>query len=110
MWLVNTGVITNEESKRLEEVYSHRHELTHELVNFLVDTNAVPDLQLFADALAILKKIHLFWVQIELDSGGFFIPETGDWVDDVEADEVVPLSLELLYLCISALDEATADQ
>lgn len=102
-WLVNAGAITDDDAARLEAVYSYRHELTHEIQSVILDLRRELDAQLFVDAALILKKIHMFWVRVELDSGGFYVPELDDWVEDVDPNDVHPISEELLWLCASAL-------
>jgi hypothetical protein len=85
-------------------VYAHRHLLSHELVKYVIDPNSEPDVKLFAEALEILKRIRRFWTAIERDIGSF-----GD-LGDVNLDDITPLSLTVLQMCIDAfLDGLPAD-
>lgn len=97
LWLVEMDAITIQQADRLDAIYSHRHELTHELLKFIVDPEFEPDVTLFSDALIILKAIRRFWVSVEIDVGTF-----EDFGDDIDADDVVPLWSMVLQLCIDA--------
>lgn len=101
LWLVNSKAITQTQADRLRAVHAHRNELTHEIVKYMVDADADPDIGLFAEALSILKDLHRFWIDVELSAGGFFLPD-GTTVDDVDPDEVTPASLMVLQQCIDA--------
>ena len=54
---------------------------------------------LFVDALAILKDLRRCWPQIEIDIGSF------DKHGDVTADEVLPLNIAVLDMCVRAYFE-----
>ncbi|MCE0768115.1 hypothetical protein LWC35_35255 [Pseudonocardia kujensis] len=99
LWLVNGDAISPAQADRLQEIYAHRHELTHELVNYIVDPDREPKVDLFLDALKILKRISRFWTQIEIDIGTF--EDHGD----MTADDATPVSLYVLQLCIDAYRE-----
>lgn len=99
-WLVEAGAITDAQARRLDAIYDHRHELTHELVRFVVDPDSDPDVELLTDALEILKALDRFWAQIEIDIGSF------EHLGDVDVDEVTPLSTMVLQSCVKAyIDE-----
>ena len=102
VWLVKNEVITDDEAARLEAIYAHRHDLTHELAKYLIDVDANPDLDLFVEALAILHKIQTYWTRLDL-AGGAYDPESDTWDDDVDPDDATPLSLYLLQLCVQAM-------
>lgn len=102
LWLVKNEVITEAEAGRLEAIYAHRHDLTHELAKYLIDVDANPDLDLFVEALAILHRIQTFWTRLDL-AGGAYDPVSNTWHDDVDPDDATPLSLYLLQLCIEAM-------
>lgn len=95
-WLVRMDAVSAEQGKRLQDIYDHRHELTHELASFIVDPDRNLDAQLFVDAVAILRDVHRFWVSVEKDIGMF------EHLGDISLDEVTPLSLMLLQQCIDA--------
>jgi hypothetical protein len=78
------------------EIYAHRHQLSHELIKYIVDPDFEPDVNLLSDALKILASIRRFWTSIEKDLGSF------DHFGDLELDEVTPLSLLVLQMCIDA--------
>ncbi len=88
--------LTLSQADRLDDIYAHRHDLSHELMKHGIDPDFEPDVELFNDALTTLKAIKRFWVSNEKDIGAF--QEFGD----IDLDEVVPLSLEVLQLCIDA--------
>jgi hypothetical protein len=96
LWLVEASAITIEQADRLDEIYAHRHELSHELMKFIIDPQFEPDVTLFTDALVILRAIRRFWTSVEMDIGTF------DQFGDIDVDEVTPLSLLVLQLCIDA--------
>jgi hypothetical protein len=96
LWLVEGDAITLAQADRLDDIYAHRHDLSHELIKYVVDPDFEPDVELLTDALTILKSIRRFWTSIEKDIGSF--EEFGD----VDLDEVTPLSLAVLRMCIDA--------
>jgi len=96
LWLVNSEAITSEQAERLDAIYAHRHDLTHELLKYIVDVDHEPDVDLFSDALAILSDIRRFWTGIEMDVGTF------DEYGDIELDEITPASIAVLGMCIDA--------
>lgn len=96
LWLVESDAITLAQANRLDDIYAHRHDLSHELIKYVVDPDFEPDVELLTDALTILKSIRRFWTSIEKDIGSF--EEFGD----VDLDEVTPLSLVVLQMCIDA--------
>jgi hypothetical protein len=97
LWLVDSEAITLAEADRLDAIYGHRHELSHDLIKYIVDPEFEPSLALFTDALAILKAIRRFWSSVEQNVGSF------EQLGDVDLDEVVPLSLMILQQCIEGL-------
>jgi hypothetical protein len=96
LWLEAMGAITSDQVTRLDDIAAHRHDLAHELQKYLVDIDHEPDIELFTDALAILKSIHRFWIEVERDTGAF------EGHGDVDLDHVTPLSLVFLQTCIDA--------
>ncbi|MCM3484183.1 hypothetical protein [Kocuria rosea] len=104
-WLVRHEAITKEQADRLDGIYNHRHELTHELFSFIIDPDRNFDARKFVDAVNTLKDIHRFWASIEMDIGTF------EDMDEVSLDDITPLSVALLQQCIDAyLDGASEDQ
>jgi hypothetical protein len=57
LWLVDSEAIAPAQADRLDAIYAHRHPLSHELIMYIVDPGFEPSLELFTDALAILKAI-----------------------------------------------------
>lgn len=104
LWLADRGAITADQMSRLDKIYDHRHDLTHELGKYLIDPDFEPDVDLFADALRILRDVMRFWVQVDKDLGTF--EEFGD----VDTDEVVPGRIALLDTCIQAYMGGLTDQ
>lgn len=103
-WLVQSKAITQAQADRLGVIQAHRNDLTHELVRYMVDVDADPDIELLGEAHAVLKDLHRFWIDIELSSGGFFLADGNvvDQFDEVDPDEIMPASLMLLRQCIEA--------
>lgn len=96
LWLVEADAITMSQADRLKRIYAHRHDLSHELIKYVVDPDFEPDVTLLAEALTILTAIRRFWTGIEQDTGTF------EDYGDIDLDDVVPLSLYVLQLCIDA--------
>lgn len=96
LWLVDCEAITLFQADRLEEIHAHRHDLSHELIKYIVDPELEPDIELLTEATATLRAIRRFWISIEKDIGSF------EDLGDVDLDEVVPLSLYVLQMCIDA--------
>ena len=95
-WLVENEAITQEQSDRLAAIYEHRHDLTHGLAKYVVYLDYEPDYMLFVDALTILRDLSRFWTQVEIDTGTF------EDYSNLKVDEVVPLNIAVLDLCIRA--------
>lgn len=108
LWLVGNEAITQAQADRLDKIYAHRHELTHGLGDFILDPDREPNMDLFIDAVEILRNITRYWTQYEIDIGSF--EERGD----VSVDDVAAGTLIFLEMCIDAyskgLPEAKEDQ
>lgn len=96
LWLVDSNAITSAQMHVLDRIYQHRHDLTHALDKYLVDPDFEPDVDLFVEAVSILRSISRFWTQIEIDIGTF--EDQGE----VTVDDAFPASLAVLQLCIDA--------
>lgn len=103
LWLIDAGAITTEQADRLDEIYAHRHQLTHELAKYIVDPAREPDAQLFIDALEILRAIRDFWARVEIETGTF------EGFGAVSVEDVESSQLLLLQLCIDAYAEGLVD-
>ncbi|MBY8872012.1 hypothetical protein K7640_09180 [Micromonospora sp. PLK6-60] len=99
LWLVESGAITLQQADRLDEIYAHRHDLTHELGKYIVDPEFEPDMQLFSDAVQILQDIRRYWTRVEMDLG------TYEAYGEVDVDDITPGPILLLQLCIDAYVE-----
>ena len=98
-WLQASEAISPAQVARLDDIYEHRHELTHELTKFIVDVDSEPDLDLLTDAVQIMRDISRFWIQVDKDIGTF------DEHEDVDVHEVRSGSLLVLDMCIQAYVE-----
>jgi hypothetical protein len=98
-WLIGMSAITQAQADRLDAILAHRHELAHELAKFVIDVEFEPDLDLFLDALKILKDISRFFTQIEMEIGTF------EEHKGVELDDIQPMTLVMLEMCIAAYAE-----
>lgn len=96
LWLMGQEAITSTQADRLDDIYKHRHDLTHELIKYIVDFDFEPDVGLFGDSLQILAAIRRYWTEIEIGIGTF------EDHPDVTADDVAPLSLYVLQMCVDA--------
>ncbi len=101
VWLVRCDAITQAQADRLDDIYAHRHAVTHELIKFVIDPDSDLDPALFVDALETLEALHRFWIEVALSTGGFLLPD-GTLTEDADAEEVTPLSLMILQQCIDA--------
>ena len=92
LWLVEMEAITMEQGDRLAVIMDHRHDLTHELMKYVIDPAFHPDIQLMVDALEIQRALTRFWTQVEIDIGTF--EEHGTVTpDDVEDGVSTVLSM-----------------
>ena len=96
LWLVEGEAITLAQADRLDDIYEHRHDLAHELGKYIVDVDFEPKVDLFVEAIEILRDITRFWTQIEIDIGSF------DEHGEVSVDDVTPGTLMILQMCIDA--------
>jgi hypothetical protein len=101
---VESAAITLDQADRLDEIYAHRHELTHELGKYIVDPDFEPDMALFSDAVQILRDILRYRARVEIEAGSF------EQHRDVEVDDVTPGRLLLLQMCIDAYVEGLKDE
>lgn len=99
LWLVESGAITLQQADRLDQIYVHRHDLTHELGKYIVDPEFEPDMQLFSDAVQILRDIQRYWTRVEMDLG------TYEAYGEVDLDDITPGPILLLQICIDAYVE-----
>ncbi|MGN6501463.1 MAG: hypothetical protein ACTHKX_00995, partial [Pseudolysinimonas sp.] len=100
VWLEQGGAISRAQRERLNEIYAYRHELTHEVIGFIVDVARDPDIGMLADALAIARDLDRFWKGIAKDTG------TYDAHGDVDLDDVHSGRTLILQLCVDAYLEA----
>ncbi|MFI6079333.1 hypothetical protein ACIA5C_48320 [Actinoplanes sp. NPDC051343] len=108
LWLVHSGAITLEQADRLDDIYAHRHELTHELTKYIMDPAFNPDMNLFTDAMQILKDVLRYWTEVEFAIGTFEDhPDAG--VDDVTPGRLVPLQLAI-FAYVEGLDHEVERQ
>ena len=94
-----SNAITSAQVDRLDEIYEYRHELTHELMKFVVDVEFEPSQTLLTDAVHIMRDLSRFWTQVQRDVGRF------DDHGDVSIDDVHQGTLLLLQMCIEAYVE-----
>jgi hypothetical protein len=99
MWLVHATAISQEQADRLDEIYSARQRVTHDLLVNVADPDYLPDIDLFKDALRILTDVHGFWAQMAVDTGRF------EHFADVADDDVNPPWAWLLWQCIDAVSD-----
>lgn len=96
LWLQKMDAVTAEQCDRLDAIYRHRHDLAHDIGKYLIDVEFEPNMDLFLDALSILRDIHRFWTEVEAGLGTF------DDYEDLDLDDVTPAALAMLGLCIQA--------
>ncbi|MEP7194325.1 MAG: hypothetical protein ABI903_15860 [Actinomycetota bacterium] len=99
LWLQDMEALDAEQAARLNDIYDHRHALTHELAKFLVDPDLEPDYDLFVQALKTLMTLSRFWTEVEAGYGTF------EDYPDLELDEVTNGRILLIDLAISAFAE-----
>lgn len=102
-WLINAEAMTEQDGRVLDAIYRHRHLLAHELQSFLITPEKYLSFELFLDALRILSGLHEFWINVELQTGGFYDPSTGETITEVDRSDVMPASLVFLHLCVNAV-------
>lgn len=99
LWLQQMDALTAAQSARLDDIYDHRHDLTHELAKYLVDPDLEPDLDLFIEALKTLKALSRFWTEMEAGYGTF------EDFPDLDLSEVKNGRVMLIELCINAFGD-----
>lgn len=95
-WLVDHDALSPQQADRLSEIYSHRHDLTHEMAKYVIDPDFEPNGDVFLEAVQILQSLERFWLEIEVDIGLL------DDHPDATIDDVTPGRLLLLQLCLEA--------
>lgn len=95
-WLVERSALNPQQAERLSDIYSHRHDLTHEMAKYVIDPDFEPNGELFLEAVQILESLERFWLEIEVDIG-LLDDHPGATIDDV-----TPGRLLLLQLCVDA--------
>lgn len=99
LWLQDLGAFDAEQAAHLDDIYDHRHDLTHELAKYLVDPNLEPDYDLFIEALETLKALSRFWTEVEAGFGTF------EEYPDLDLNEVTNGRILLIDLAISAFED-----
>ncbi|MEV0434095.1 hypothetical protein [Nocardia sp. NPDC050413] len=102
LWLVKSEAITMAQADRLNDIYVHRHAVTHELIKYIVDPDERLDSDLFVEAVEILKAIKRFWA-------GIMLYTTIDNPAEVDLDEVFTLDMIVLQRCVDAVIEETRE-
>lgn len=100
LWLVNSDAITLAQTDRLNDIYDHRHSVTHELIKYVVDPDEQLDANLFVEAVEILKAIKRFWAEI-------MVYTTIDNPAEVDMDQVASLDMLVLQQCVDAVIDET---
>ncbi|MGV9334949.1 hypothetical protein [Nocardia sp. NPDC003726] len=103
LWLVKSEAITMTQADRLNDIYNHRHAVTHELIKYIVDPDERLDTDLFVEAVEILKAIKRFWA-------GIMVYTTIDNPAEVDLDEVFTLDMMVLQHCVDAVIEETRER
>ena len=98
-WLVETEALSADQAGRLDDIYQHRNDLSHELSKYIVDPHLDPDVDLFLEALAILQALDRFWIQVEADMGSF------DSFSGLNVDEEQSMRIVTLDMFIDAYRE-----
>jgi hypothetical protein len=57
LWLVECDAITLAQADRLDDIYAHRHDLSHELIKYVVDPDFEPDVALLTDDLEVHQAL-----------------------------------------------------
>ncbi|MEV5650502.1 hypothetical protein AB0L57_19815 [Nocardia sp. NPDC052254] len=103
LWLVESEAITLAQADRLDDIYAHRHAVTHELIKYIVDPDERLDTDLFVEAVEILKAIKRFWAEI-------MVFTTVDNPGEVDLDQVFTLDMIVLQRCVNAVIEGTRER
>ena len=98
-WLVHMGALSDSQSIVLERIYLHRHDLTHELLKYVVDSSQSPDVELLLEAVSIFKSLDHFWLEVEVEIGML------DKFGDVSVEEIDSGTSLALTLCLQAYHE-----
>jgi|LULW01.1.fsa_nt_gb hypothetical protein len=102
LWLQQMEAIDAGQAARLDDIYAHRHQLTHELAKYLVNPDLEPDYELLIEALKTLKALCRFWVEVEAGYGTF------EDHPELDLDEVTNGRIVLIDLAISAFAEGVS--
>lgn len=103
LWLQDMDALDADQAARLDDIYDHRHDLTHELAKYLVDPSLEPDFDLFIEALKTLKTLSRFWTEVEAGYGTF-----EDFLD-LDLNDVINGRIMLMDLCITAFGDGLTD-
>ena len=96
LWLVECEALSSLQADRLDEIYAHRHALSHELIKYVIDPGLCPRRRPAHRRASDLEIHPALWTSVENDIGSF------EDFGDVDLDEVIPLSLSVLQICIDA--------
>ncbi|HWI00823.1 MAG TPA: hypothetical protein VNT27_10870 [Propionibacteriaceae bacterium] len=88
--------ITLAQAERLNEINAHRHDLTHELIKYIIDVRFEPDVELLAAALCSFVTSAVSGLGSRWTWG-----HSNIW-REVDVDEVQPLSLIVFQMCLDA--------
>ena len=62
LWLVNNGVISDDERLQIDAIREHRNEVAHELPVFVVEADKTIDLGRLEQIRTLLLKIERWWI------------------------------------------------
>lgn len=101
LWLQDLEAITEDDSRKLEEIFQHRHSVTHELMRYIIDPDSDVNVELLSEGLKILKKLSLFWNDVEIGIQQGINPE----FDGVSAEDIYPGYIIAVQICLDAFLE-----
>lgn len=98
LWLKDMEAITEEDRRKLEEIFQHRHSVTHELMRYIIDLESDVNVNLLSEGIKILKKLSLFWNEVEIGIQQGINPA----FDEVSAEDIYPGYIIAIQICLDA--------
>ncbi len=80
LWLKKNKVLTDEDIKTIIKIRFFRNKITHELLNFLADSDYEVDIKYLFEIKEIVEKVDVWWIM------EFTIP-TDPQFDNIEIDD-----------------------
>ena len=99
IWFQQTGVISQDDLDKINDIRCHRNAIAHEMIDFISDAGSSIDANLIAKLFTILRKIDTWWItEIEMPSNPNFDDQSSD---SIRSDQIQSGNMILMQRILS---------